>query len=78
LIRDYYGGVEITKSENISKGGFCFVSEKNYHPGGGVLVVCPYNPSSQNIEMHATIVRLRTLEGTNRKVYGVRYDSQSA
>jgi hypothetical protein len=78
LIRDYYGGVEITKSENISKGGFCFVSEKNYHLGDGVLVVCPYNPSSQNIEMRAKIVRLRAVEGTNRKVYGVRYDSQSA
>jgi hypothetical protein len=26
-------------------------------------------------EVDATIVRLRTLEGTNRKVYGVRYDS---
>jgi len=77
-IRDYYGGVEITKSENISKGGFCFVSEKNYHLGDGVLVVCPYNPSSQNIEMRAKIVRLRAVEGTNRKVYGVRYDSQSA
>jgi hypothetical protein len=77
LIRDYYGGVEITKSENISKGGFCFVSEKNYHVGGGVMVVCPYNPSSQNIEVRAKIVRQREIEGTKRKVYGVRYEPQS-
>lgn len=77
LIRDYYGGVEINKSENISKGGFCFVSEKDYHLGGGVLVVCPYNPSSQNIEVHAKIVRQRTIEGTKRKVYGVRYEPSS-
>jgi len=77
LIRDYYGGVEITKSENISKGGFCFVSEKNYHVGGGLLVVCPYNPSGQNIEMRAKVVRQQEIEGSKRKIYGVRYEPQS-
>jgi hypothetical protein len=77
LIRDYYGGVEINKSENISKGGFCFVSEKDYHLGGGVLVVCPYNPSAQNIEVRAKITRQRTIEGTKRKIYGVRYEPSS-
>jgi hypothetical protein len=74
LIRDYYGGAEITKSENISKGGFCFVSEKEYHVGGGVMVVCPYDPSGHNIEMRARVVRRRKVEGSNRFVYGVRYD----
>lgn len=78
LVRDYYGGGEITKSENISKGGFCFVSEKTYHVGGGVLAVCPYNPGGQNIEVRARIVRCKAIEGTNRKIYGVRYDQQSA
>ena len=77
LIRDYYSGIEITKSENISKGGFCFVSEKDYHVGGGVLVICPYNPSAQNIEVRAKIVRQRAIEGTKRKIYGVRYEPQS-
>jgi hypothetical protein len=76
LIRDYYGGIEITKSENISKGGFCFVSEKDYPVGGGVLVVCPYNPTSQNIDVRAKIVRQRSIEGSKRKVYGVRYEPQ--
>jgi len=76
LIRDYYGGVEISKSENISKGGFCFVSEKTYHVGGGIMVVCPYNTGGQNIEMRARIVRRQAVEGTNRKVYGVRYEPQ--
>lgn len=73
-IRDYYGGSEITKTENVSKGGFCFVSERNYLIGGGILVVCPYNPAGQNIETRARIVRRNQVEGTNRKVYGVRYD----
>jgi hypothetical protein len=73
-IRDYEGGVEITKSDNLSKGGFCFVSEKTYLLGAGVIVECPYSPGSQSPEVHARIVRQRRIEGTNRKVYGVRYE----
>jgi hypothetical protein len=78
LVRDYYGGVEVTKTENVSKGGFCFVSEKDYHIGVGILVMCPYNPSAQNIEVRARVVRQRLVEGTNRKVYGIRYDTPPA
>jgi hypothetical protein len=74
LIRDYYGGSEVLKTENVSKGGFCFVSERKYHIGEGVLVVCPYNPGAQNIEVRARVVRQRPVEGTERKVYGVRYE----
>ncbi len=76
LVRDYYGGVEMTKSENVSKGGFCFASDKNYYMGQGIMAVCPYNSSaSQNIEVRARIVRRQQIEGTQRKLYGVRYDS---
>ncbi len=79
LIRDYYGGTEVTKSENVSKGGFCFASEKSYLLGAGIMVVCPYSATSsaQNIEVRARIVRRRNLEGTNRIIYGVRYDPQA-
>ena len=73
-VRDYEGGVEITKSGNVSKGGFCFVSEKTYLLGAGVIVECPYSPTGQSPEVHARIVRQRRIEGTNRKVYGVRYE----
>ncbi len=77
LLRDYYGGGEITKTENISKGGFCFVTEKTYHVGEGVVVVCPYDPRGQNIEVRARVVRVRNVEGGSRKFYGVRYDTPS-
>ncbi len=77
LIRDYYGGVEITKTENASKGGFCFASEKNYYMGQGIMVVCPYSASSQNIEVRARIVRRRDVEGTQRKLYGVRHEAKA-
>jgi hypothetical protein len=73
LVRDYYGGAEITKTENVSKGGFCFVSEKTYQLGEAVMVICPYDPAGQNIEIRGTMARKREIEGTSRKIYGVRY-----
>lgn len=76
LVRDYYGGVEITRSENVSKGGFCFASDKNYFMGQGIMVTCPYNSASSNIEMQARIVRRHQIEGLQRKLYGVRYKPQ--
>jgi hypothetical protein len=79
LVRDFYGGVEITKSENVSKGGFCFASDKNYFMGQGIMVICPYNNTSeQNIEVKARIVRRHQIEGMQRKLYGVRYRPQGA
>ena len=74
-IRTYSGDVEITKCEDISKGGLCFISQKLYYSGEGVLVACPYNPSSHNIEVEAQIVRQEALEDTSRKVYGVKFGS---
>jgi hypothetical protein len=74
LVRDYQGGAEITKSEDVSKGGFCFVSEKPYLPGSAVMVACPYHVVGQNLEVAARIVRQGRVEGTSRKVYGTSYD----
>ena len=73
LMRDYFGGVEVTRSENVSKGGICFISEKNYHIGEGLMVACPYDKKSDNIEVQAQIVSRREIGGTHRKIYGVRY-----
>ncbi len=77
LVRDYHGGVEIAKSENVSKGGFCFASDKGYLVGQGIMVVCPYNTNGENIEVRARMVRRREVEGSERKVYGVRYEPLS-
>jgi hypothetical protein len=74
-IRKYSGDTEITKSEDISKGGLCFISSKHYYPGEGVLVACPYNATGQNIELEAQIVRQREIEGTSRKIYGIKFGS---
>jgi len=72
-IRDYHGGVEVTTAENVSKGGFCYISEKNYYVGEGMLTVCPYTASGQNIESSSVIVRAQLISGSARKNYGVRY-----
>lgn len=77
LIRDYSGKFELTKSENVSKGGFCFASEKDFHVGEGVMVACPYSGSDQSLEVSAKIVRRQSLEGANRKIYGVRYNEKT-
>jgi hypothetical protein len=77
LIRDYSGAFEITKSENVSKGGFCFASEKDFLIGEGVMVACPYSGANhQNLEVSGKIVRRQNIDGSNRKIYGVRYDQQ--
>ncbi|HUZ46045.1 MAG TPA: hypothetical protein VMW54_05360 [Terriglobia bacterium] len=40
-IRDDAGGVEITHSDNLSKGGLSFESDKEYQNGKGLMVTCP-------------------------------------
>jgi hypothetical protein len=72
-ICDYDGGVEITRSENLSKGGFCFVSEKRYQHGQGLLVICPYDSAGENIEVRARVVNCSETKGNRRKVYGVQF-----
>ncbi|MGH9377784.1 MAG: PilZ domain-containing protein [Terriglobia bacterium] len=73
LIRDYFGGVEVTKSENVSKGGVGFASEKVYQIGEGVMIACPYDKASHNIEVPGHIASRREIAGTNCNIYGVRY-----
>lgn len=77
LIRDYYGGVEITKTANASKGGFCFASEKTYLVGQGIVVVCPYRENSEDMGVPARIVWRQDVAAIRRRYYGVRYGAKS-
>ncbi len=74
-VRDYYGGTEIVQSANASKGGFCFLSDKDYQLGQGIMVVCPYHPTEHSIEVSAHIVRRQPFEGTKQTIYAARYDA---
>jgi hypothetical protein len=74
LIRRYSGGIEITRTDDISKGGFAFTSEKDYYVGEGLMVACPYSATDRNIEVQAQIVRRQPVQGTeNKHQYGVKY-----
>jgi hypothetical protein len=76
LIRDYYGGTEIGHSENVSKGGFCFTSERTYYVGQGIAVACPYHPTGESIEVAARFARAREIRGTPQMIYGVHYEAE--
>lgn len=74
LVRDYYGGVEVSQTENVSKGGFCFSSAKPYFVGQGIVVVCPYSSGADQVEVPARVVRRVEIQAGARIVYGVRYE----
>jgi len=75
-VRSYYGPSEVAKSENVSKGGLCFTTDRDYEIGEVLLITCPYEPSGHNIEVRGRVVRRREMKGTNRKVYGICYERE--
>jgi hypothetical protein len=72
-VRDSQGSEEMTRTENISKGGFCFISGKTYQPGESVLAVFPHDSVTPKTELPAEIVRAQNIEGSDRKIYGAEY-----
>jgi hypothetical protein len=73
-VRSFYGTEEFTRTENVSRGGLCFITERNYEVGEVILITCPFEKSGHNIEVRGQVVRCRELQGTGRKIYGVRYE----
>jgi hypothetical protein len=73
-MRNYYGIEEFARSENVSRGGLCFISEKAYEVGEVLLVTCPYEKGGHNIEVRGQVVSRRDMQGTARKIYGVSYE----
>jgi hypothetical protein len=73
-VRNFYGLVEFARTENVSKGGLCFISSHTYELGEVLLVTCPYEQSGSSIEVRSPVVRRREMKGTDRKIYGLRYE----
>jgi hypothetical protein len=71
-VRDSLEGVEVTRTENASRGGFCFTSYKNYQSAQQVRVVFPGNSISRQFEIPGEIVWQQPIEKTSRKIYGMR------
>jgi hypothetical protein len=64
---------DLTKSENVSKGGLAFTSDKLFEVDEIIRVTCPYNPAGDNIEVPGRVVRREPVAGTERFLYGVEY-----
>jgi hypothetical protein len=73
-VRNYYGTEEFTRSENVSRSGLCFASDKTYEVGEFLLVTCPYEKAGHNIEMRGRVARRLDMKGTGRRLYGVSYE----
>jgi len=73
-IRSFSGTEEFTRSENLSRGGACFITDRNYEVGEVLLLTCPYEKTGHNIEVRAQVVRSREMHGTGRRIYGVCYE----
>ena len=73
-VRSFYGTEEFTRTENVSRGGLCFITDRNYEVGEVILVTCPFEKSGHNIEVRGQVVRRREMQGTGRKIYGVSYE----
>jgi hypothetical protein len=73
-VRDFDGAEEISRTENISGSGLCFVSPKNYQVGQGIVVTCPYEEHSKLPGTPARIVRVAPIGGSSRRLYGVRFE----
>jgi hypothetical protein len=73
-VRSFYGTEEFTRTENVSRGGVCFITDRSYEVGEVLLITCPYETGGHNIEIRALVVRRRELQGTGRKIYGLCYE----
>lgn len=73
-LRSFSGKEEFSRTENVSRGGLCFIGEGNYEIGEVILITCPYEKDRQNTEVRGQVVRRREIQGSGRKIYGVSYE----
>ncbi len=76
-IRDAQGNVEVTRTGNVSKCGFCFTSSKVYRKGEKVLSVFPFDPITRRTELPARIVRAQPVERSVLNFYGARFEART-
>jgi len=73
LVRGPRGQQEITKTENVSKGGLAVSLSMDLALGDIVKIVCPYAPGGQNIEERTEVRRRATFSYGGRRLYGLRH-----
>jgi hypothetical protein len=73
-VRSFSGTEETTHTENVSRAGVCFITDRTYEVGEVLLITCPFEKSGHNIEVRGQVVRRREMQGTGRKIYGICYE----
>ncbi len=71
-LRDARYRMEVARTENVSRGGFCFTSERDYPAAEHVMVVFPGDSVSRQVEIPAQVVWQQALARSKRSVYGMR------
>jgi hypothetical protein len=70
-VRDSRGETETVQTEDVSKGGLCFSSKREYYVGGEICCTLPFAEKSTSAETRGRIVwRRRTSRGF---LYGVMF-----
>jgi hypothetical protein len=76
-LRDADGRVETARTENVSRAGFCFTSEREYPADQEVLVFFSGDTMSRKPEISARIAWQQYFGRTNRKIYGMHCDRRA-
>lgn len=66
-------GDEIVECENMSKGGICFHSRKQYSVDSLIEIAAPFSPGQPTLFVPAQIKRVEALPGSQIFRYGVAY-----
>lgn len=70
-------GEEVVECENMSKGGLCFHSRKEYAVGSRIEVAAPFSPGEPSLFVSAQIKRSEPLPGSQVIRYGIEFVKSS-
>ena len=73
LVRDKTGDQEVSKTENVSKGGVAVALGMELELGDIVTVCCPYSEGGQNVEQKAEVRHREVFFIGQRWIYGMRF-----
>lgn len=73
MVRNQQGEEEVTKTEDISKGGLAVSLTMDLNVGDSLQVVCPYTPGSQDIPQKGEVRRRATFPFGGKRLYGIQY-----
>ena len=76
LIRLQNGREEVTGTENLSKFGVCFISTLDMREAEHIQITLPQGSSGSQKGIEARVGWRRTIEGTNRMIYGIELEEE--